>query len=262
MSLNSDARTGLLLLVVGTCLLVNVGHLHLFSPGGPSYDYERVNVSVEAGELRFTADGGSAVPPETLAGVGCDGLTDRSSDRLCRLDKWLLNGSGPIRTATVERTDPSWTDAQRFVSLPQGFYERTELTHRSSASVSEDERLLTLTPVEPAALLDAIAVPIEDASPGLRRIVRRGGHTTDHYVTGAGMDTRIADVTAAEWDDAGTVVETDDGYAVTTLTYGGGAPPPYRFLAGGLQWTVGLALVAVGGHRYLANRPATITDPR
>lgn len=250
-SLDPNARRGLVLLVIGVTLLVNVGHLHVVSPGDERYEYQRVTVTATDDGLRFTADGETVNPPESIAGIGCDGLTDTSSARLCLLETWLLNGRGPPRTLTTDRPDEFWTADQPYTAHNGRFYERTRTTNRTSETVPAGQVRVTLTRTSPAEMLEAIAV--ERAPSELRRVIRRGTFTSDHYVHGAEVDTELPSVLAKEHDDGGLVVATDDGYAVVTTQYEPGSPA-IRIVAGALQWLLGIGLVTVGGHRYLANQ--------
>lgn len=253
MALDASTRRGLVLLVVGVALLANVGHLHLVSPGGERYEYQRVSVTATDGDVRFSVDGEWHDRPESIAGIGCDGLTDPSSARLCVLERWLTNGTAPTRTLTVDRSNEYWTMGQAYSVHDGQFYERTRDTHRTSETVPEGKVRVTLTPVTATETLHAIAVPLERAPPELRRVVRQGTVTTDHYVRGAEVDTELPAVPANEYDDGGTVVETDDGFAVVTTSYHPG-DPRVRFVAGALQWLLGVGLVVAGGHRYLTHR--------
>ncbi|WP_135364837.1 hypothetical protein [Halosimplex halophilum] len=253
MALDPPARRGLFFFVVGAVLLANVGHLHAISPGSERYEYQRVAVTATDDDLRFSVNDEWANRPESIAGIGCDGLTDTSSRRLCVLETWLLNGSGPPRTLTTDRTDEYWTADQAYTIHGGRFYERTRTTHRTSETVPEGQVRVTLTPRSSMETLDAIAVPIERAPPELRRVIRRDSLTTDHYVHGAEVDTELPSVPANEYDDGGLIIETDDGFAVVTTSYHPGRPA-LRFVAGVLQWLLGLGLVASGGHRYLTHR--------
>jgi hypothetical protein len=243
----------LVFLVVGVALLANVGHLHIISPGDERYEYQRVAVTGTDEDLRFTVDGAWHNRPESIAGIGCDGLTDTSSARLCVLETWLVNGSGSPRVLTIDRTDEYWTSGQAYTLHGGQFYERTRTTNRTSETVSEGQVRVTLTPQSPTETLDAIAVHIERAPPELRRVIRQDTVTTDHYVHGAEVDTELPSVPANEYDDGGMVVETDDGFAVVTTSYHPG-DPTLRFVAGALQWLLGLGLVVGGSHRYLIHR--------
>jgi hypothetical protein len=251
MTLDAPARRGLIFLVVGVFLLVNVGHFHIVSPGDERYEYQRVAVTAADDDTRFTVDGEWANRPESIAGIGCDGLTDTSSTRLCVLETWLLNGSGQPRTLTIDRPEV-WTTGQAYTVHGGQFYERTRTTHRISETVPEGQVRVTLTPRSPMEVLNAIAVPIERAPPELRRVIRRDSLTTDHYVEGAEVDTELPPVPANEYDDGGLVVETQDGFVVVTTSYHTGKPA-LRFVAGALQWLLGLGLVVSGGHRYLTH---------
>jgi len=253
MALDAPARRGLFFLVVGIALLANVGHLHIISPGGERYEYQRVAVSATDGDMRFSVDDEWANRPESIAGIGCDGLTDTGSLWLCELETWLLNGSGQPRTLTTDRADELWTAGQGYTVHGGRFYERVRTTHQHSETVPEGKVRVTLTHRSPRETLDAIAVPIERAPPKLRRVIRRDTLTTDHYVDGAEVDTELPSVPANEYDDGGLVVETDDGFVVVTTSYHPGKPV-LRFVAGALQWLLGLGLVASGGHRYLTHR--------
>ena len=252
MALDPPARRGLVFLVIGIALLANVGHLHVISPGGERYDYQRVAVTATDDNMRFSVDGEWANRPESIAGIGCDGLTDTSSARLCVVETWLVNGSGPPRTVTTDRTDKYWTADQAYTVHGGQFYERIQETHRTTETVPEGQVRVTLTPRSPMETLDAIAVPIEWAPPELRRVIRKGTITKNHYVRGAEVDTGMPSVPTNEYDDGGLVVETDDGFVVVTTSYEPGRPA-LRFVGGAFQWFIGLGLVASGGHRYLAN---------
>jgi hypothetical protein len=254
MALDPSARRGFLLLVVGVVLLANVGFLHVVSPGDERYEYQRVTVAADDGTLSFTVDDEWANSPESVAGIGCDGLTDTSPRRLCLLETWLVNESGPPRTLVFERPDEFWTDGQPYTVHSGQFYERTRTTHRTAEAVPEGSVRLTLTRTPAAEMLDDIAVPIEDAPEKLRRVIRQGTVTTDHYVHGAEVDTELPPVPANEHDDGGMVVETDSGYAVVTTEYRPGSPV-LRTLARVGQWLLGIALIVGGGHRYIANNP-------
>lgn len=251
-SLDPSARRGLVLLVIGVALLANVGHLHVVSPGDERYEYQRVTVTATDDGLRFTADGEAVTPPESIAGIGCDGLIDTTSARLCLLETWLVNGSGPPRTLTTDRPDELWPPDHPYTVHGGRFYERTRTTNRTSEAVPAGRVRMTLTRTSPAEVLEAIAV--ERPPSELRRVIQRGTFTSDHYVHGAEVDTELPSVLVNEHDDdGGLVVATDDGYAVVTTHYEPGSPA-IRIVAGALQWLLGIGLVAVGGHRYLANQ--------
>ena len=249
--MNAPARRGFVFLVVGVVLLVNVGQFHI-SPGDERYEYQRVTVTATDDTMQFSVDGEWANPPESIAGIGCDGWTDTSSERLCVLEKWLLNGSGQPRTLTTDQTDEYTTESQPYAVHDGQFYERTRTTHRSSETVPEGQVRVTLTPRSAAETLDDIAVPIESVPSELRRVIRRDSLTTDHYVQGAEIDTELPSVPADEYDDGGLVVETDDGFVVVTTSYHPNTPA-LQFVAGALQWPLGLGLVIFGGHRYLSH---------
>lgn len=252
MALDPPARRGFVFLVIGVLLLVNVGHFHIFSPGDERYEYQRVAVTATDDGMRFSVDGEWANRPESIAGIGCDGWTDTSSARLCEMERWLINESGQPRILTIDRPDKYWTKDQQYAVHGGQFYERTRTTHLDSETVPEGQIRVTLTPRSPNETLDAIAVPIEYAPSELVRVIERGSLTTDHYVDGAEVDTELPPVPANEYDDGGLVVETDDGFVVVTTRYHPGEPV-LQFVAGALQWLLGLGLVASGSHRYLTH---------
>lgn len=208
--------TGAIVLAIGAALLVNVA-FGFVEVGEQRYEHQAVDVTPGETTL-FPADS-----PDHVDGIDC--LDEES--RLCALELSMLerqpraNESMPSASVTVSasvRSDTRFAFHKgEFYPFDGQYYERTH-----------EDGQIGLRPVSERAAFDRVAVDAERLSDPARRAL--SGPTTDDQPLAA----------------AGTVVRTDDGYAVLESDRLDDGNPLLRWTAILLQFVVGATLSVRG----------------
>lgn len=142
-----DRRRMLVLALVGLALLTNTVW---FVPNEdePQYTYERVEVTVEDGEITYaSADSPVLTEYNDIAAIDCQRRDDNT--RVCGFDAYLA-ANGPVNVSDSALREEGY-DQREFVELEDGYYRRVQQRNESGGYTFDVEQ------TEPSAVVDEIS---------------------------------------------------------------------------------------------------------